>query len=324
MQFRIEYTTRELYLDDRETDPLVFKFGQRKPVTVILHRVREEDIQAAGYQKDDSFCTVILEREPNDAVHELFKSSPPSRWFVASDDLPENFWSFSHEIGRTAHDYAVRTIRTLRWRQGTPGHHNPIRSAKGPEWSFDGQTWAPLPGRGSVEIGATRMLRAPEDIRKEVERHVNRGLSEPLAHEMFREAWWQRGENPRSALILGIASAEIGLKQFIIGQQPTAQWLVENLPAPPITTIIREYLPTIALSNQAVGPVIIPKGIADEIERGVKMRNDLVHGRPMTLSRLRQLLDSIEDFLWLLDYYSGYQWAINHVSHDTRQVLPIG
>jgi hypothetical protein len=38
---------------------------------------------------------------------------------------------------------------------------------------------------------------------------------EPFAYELVREAWLQRGSNPRAALVTAITALEVAVKQFI-------------------------------------------------------------------------------------------------------------
>jgi hypothetical protein len=63
---------------------------------------------------------------------------------------------------------------------------------------------------------------------------VTSSQREPVAHELWREAWNLRHTNPRSSLVIGVAAAEVGLKQLIAASVPDAASLVENIPSPPL------------------------------------------------------------------------------------------
>ena len=158
----------------------------------------------------------------------------------------------------------------------------------------------------------------------EIEKFVREGVTEPLGHELYREAWHQQHENPRSALILGIAAAEVGFKYYVGALVPEAQWLVENVPSPPLGKMLRKYLPTLPakLTVQGKAP-LLPSAIVKDIEEGVELRNKVAHVGTVALTyeRLEEILLAIKDLLWILDYYSGFQWALEHVRTETQAAL---
>jgi hypothetical protein len=43
-------------------------------------------------------------------------------------------------------------------------------------------------------------------------------------------------------MILAVAAAEVGFKQFIVQMQPETKWLVANLPSPPLDKMLAEFL----------------------------------------------------------------------------------
>ena len=85
---------------------------------------------------------------------------------------------------------------------------------------------------------------------EEIVRMVESGDQEPVAHQLLREAWELRSSNPRSALAIGIAAAEIGVKDLIASLVPNAQWLVMEMPSPPVVKILREYLPMLPVRGR--------------------------------------------------------------------------
>ncbi len=58
-------------------------------------------------------------------------------------------------------------------------------------------------------------------------------------------------------------------------------------------------------------------------QAGVFMRNQIVHGRTTTITyqTLEEILLAIHDVLWILDYCSGFDWALEHVRPDIRKFL---
>ena len=80
---------------------------------------------------------------------------------------------------------------------------------------------------------------------------INQGLSEPLTHSLFREAYAQRVTNRRSSLVLAVAAAEVAVKRCATILAPRAAWLLEELPSPPIAQMITDFLPSLLADSPA-------------------------------------------------------------------------
>jgi hypothetical protein len=208
------------------------------------------------------------------------------------------------------------------------GQHNPF-SHRDMLWSPDGTEWTRLPGFASVSISISGGIPPlSNSTREEIQALVQAGNTEPLGHELYREAWEQQGSNPRSALILGIAAAEAGFKQFLGILVPHARWLAENAPSPPLVVMLEKYLPTLPVRNTFAGRVLAPPpDILNTLRKGVglrnELRNELTHRGVASLEHdtLEAVLSAVRDVLWLLDYYSGFAWAINNITEETRRYL---
>jgi hypothetical protein len=103
----------------------------------------------------------------------------------------------------------------VRWRGSSIGQHNPFFH-RDILWSLDSTDWPRLPSFASVKVSHAGGVPPLSDVvQKEIQELIQAGNTEPLKHELFREAWEQRRGNPRVALILGIAAAESDFKQFV-------------------------------------------------------------------------------------------------------------
>jgi hypothetical protein len=142
---------------------------------------------------------------------------------------------------------------------------------------------------------------------------VGQGLEEPLAHAMWREAWTQRGSNPRSALVIGVAAGEVGLKRCIAALAPVTQWLLEETQAPQISKMLKNYLPQ--LTDRAKS-IPVPRALRNQVDAMATARNHLVHRGEMERDwqQLESDLIAVKDVLYLLDYYQGQDWAIEQSS----------
>jgi len=181
-----------------------------------------------------------------------------------------------------------------------------------------------MPDTLTATLEALENLRASTEVCEEVRTLVDRGVAEPIGHELFREAWPQRGANPRSALIMGVAAAESGFKECVADLVPDARWIVEHAPSPPLVEMLRDYLPTLPVRSQLLGgTVAVPDAALRELRNMVGVRNRLSHSGTGIPRRdtLESWLLTVRDVLWLLDYYRGFTWALDHVRPETLTLL---
>jgi hypothetical protein len=84
---------------------------------------------------------------------------------------------------------------------------------------------------------------------------------------------------------------------------PATAWLVENLPSPPIVSILRDYLPSIPAHESIGGPVFAPPNAGLEVPRNATTTsNATVHvGRnERRADFIEQVLSAIADVLWTI------------------------
>ena len=152
-----------------------------------------------------------------------------------------------------------------------------------------------------------------------MEQFASEGGGEPLAHELHREAEGNENGNFRSSLILAVAALETGVKEYVEDLVPSAAWLAFESPAPPLTKMLSDYLPTIASRRHDRIPKP-PARIRRLVQDAVEARNAAAHrGRPSpwTFDQQRELLLAVKDCLYVMDYYRGRDWALEHVSTET-------
>jgi hypothetical protein len=236
------------------------------------------------------------------------------------------------EIYSQLADKTKTFIKTLHWRFDIPGEHHSLES-NCMKFSIDGSQWHPVPTGGPsinlVEISITEPL--DEKARNQLIPLWASG-GEPFYHELFREAWEQRRANPRSAIVIGIAAAESGIKQCIAELVPAAASIVQGKDSPRIIELINAYFPDPLILAKLNKKVVIPKSICNAIDIGVQVRNKLVHAGVIPQDKgneqrykpyhdnlsqkTEDLLLNILDLLRLLDYYSGHEWALDYVREE--------
>jgi hypothetical protein len=231
---------------------------------------------------------------------------------VITDVYPQHVQSYTEQISRELTEAAAAVISLLRWRYSGEGSDRPLRAILSDGFSFDGKLWNPLP----TSLGVSIELELDEESVLWVQSARASGAAEPLAHGLFREAWALGPTNPRTALIIGMAAAEIGFKQFVAECVPAAEWLVEEIQSPPLEKMLKEYLPSLPSTVQPSPP---PESLLRSLRKGSTVRNQAIHrGLSVRMDTALEVLDSVRDLLWMLDYFRGFSWALDYVRTDVR------
>jgi hypothetical protein len=221
--------------------------------------------------------------------------------------LPPKMRAVVMDAERVLFDQTLRLIRVARWRLAIPGPHQPL-DAESRAW-HDGTAWRELPFvipsmSWPVVSGALS-----ESWRTEIERLVAAG-SEPFGQELYREASVQRADNPRSAVVIGLAAVEVG----VIG---TARALAVGLPVDAgrlrFGHLMNEVVPRLAERRAINGRVLLPPPtLIDTLFRARRLRNRLVHGSARTPANdaVNDTLEAVRNLLLFLDFYAGHGWAL--------------
>jgi hypothetical protein len=218
-------------------------------------------------------------------------------------------------------DFALGTVA---WRGalGVP----PYTYRAGPvEFSMgDSGTWHVLPFDAIADTRRPDFL--PNSRHEDVVQALKAGDTEPLGHQLWREAWNLRRATPRSALMIGYAAFETGVKQLIANLAPEAAWLIAEAPSPPVVKILREYLPTLSLKAPASGShITLDEDLLKRFRIWTERRNELTHGRAVEIEyeELEEFLSLVADLLWAFDYGAGQPWARDHIRPDTMGKINI-
>ena len=253
------------------------------------------------------------------------QGKPQATYFREGTGGPQIYDEFASQLHQQLFDSASAILSIARWRVDAYGAHQPIVELCNGYFSFDGKTFHELPLPGSMYIEIKREFCTTDDQKEQNVEYYEKNVLEPFAHRMFREAWSERLRSPRSALIAGVASLEIGVKEAIADLVPDAEWIVFKLPTPDVVSILREGLQTLPVRLKIAGKVVpLPDDILKQLRTAVTMRNNLAHAGKGKVQRdkVNDILCLIRDILSLFDYYRGHEWALCHVSSATLAVLP--
>lgn len=128
-----------------------------------------------------------------------------------------------------------------------------------------------------------------------------KGLDEPIARSLHEEAVVSlNAKNGRSAVALAVAAAEVAVKAFIADAVPRTEWLLQNLPSPPIDKMCRDYLPSLSLPGGQ--PPVLPKPLVRAVQTSIELRNKLMHrGATVTEAAASEVVTAVSDLLSALE-----------------------
>jgi hypothetical protein len=308
IHFKLGYITRDFVFDDTH----IMVSDPPKGIDVTLEK-RPPDDGSFSIVKGDGVITATCEREVSDRLY--YQAASSGQLSVKQESVTEVF--------NDMQSFILRTLRLVRWRTKAPGRPYPLRATRGFTWSFDGLQWKSVTDYMTLKL---RQLDSPPEWTNDAEEFVKMEilgeLDEPLGHELLREAWTNRETNLRSAIVLAVAAAEVGFKQFASKLFPDTAWILENLQSPPLTRMLDRF-PWNKLKLQINGKdLTVPDSIKDELTKAIKLRNDVVHGGAVKLSvdTVESVLTSVRDLLYFLDALTDVKrWAFDHMSPEARK-----
>lgn len=151
---------------------------------------------------------------------------------------------------------------------------------------------------------------------------ANQAVDEPLGHELQNEAELLVERAPRSALLMATAAVEVGVKDHIGRVAPPTEWLLREVPSPPVAKLLKKYIPLLHSGNPNIVIWNKLKGLFNIVENDiVPARNKLSHtGARIKADDVRAYVKLTRDILYLLDYLEGHEWALDNLSWDTRKL----
>ena len=200
---------------------------------------------------------------------------------------------------------SLRLVRLLRWRAGL---NFQTLTVNRDYLSLDGQAWLYLSVARSATIALFQIFPAmSEEITKDIIQQYETNGDEPLAHQLFNDAWNLRYTNPRASLVIAVAAAEVGLKKVVGSIVPDARWLLDEIQTPPFTKMLREYIPTLKVTYIKGKQIAPPSKLVAKLEEAARKRNKIVHtGKEAPDNKeLLEMLEAIQDFLRICDMYRG-------------------
>jgi hypothetical protein len=272
----------------------------------------------------------FVPRTETDEGIELEYTRSAGPWF----HLPEPLRTVLAEIEGTYSTVLREVFDAFRWRTGDIfTERDAFLDVREVIWSEDGVEWTRIKPALAFDSGGWRELGVKRYALDFLDQARSQGWRSPLSHELLREGYEHRKQNPRSAVVLAVAAAEIGVKHFIADLVPHATFIIERIQSPPLDELLAHYVHTLPVRNTFDGRVVpLPRDVRKTIVAGAQSRNKIVH-RPqdardvtaqLTPDYVTNLFLAVADLLWLLDYYSGHSWARRYIRKSTLERMPSG
>jgi hypothetical protein len=235
--------------------------------------------------------------------------------------LSERLVGYLDQVSADLSASTRRVVDAVRWRLGDHLHRS--KTAGGQlAWLLQNGEWFTPSRKVHFNLRYKLTVKLPTNAQPEIEA-ILATSEEPVAHELLREAKEQDVSNPRSSLLMAVVAAEVGAKACITNLQPQTEWLVENMPSPPLVTLLREYFPKLTSRSDGANVKPLPTTMLETLRDAVQMRNKLAHIRPPVIGsqKLQEILATVADLLWYFDYARGYVWSLEHMSPSLRGLL---
>lgn len=245
--------------------------------------------------------------------------------------IPELFWRETESQLESLDRRAGEIVNKLCWRFGVHDGPSVMRSSLPRlRYSYDGGSVSRFPLVGFYEWDPTLepgFCPEGEEFEKILKWVAETGATAPLHHTVFQEADRRRWSEPRVAIVMAVVAAESAVKKLVADLFPDTRWLLENIPSPPVTKIVKELFPKLPAKCRINGLVQQPtKKMRTALHDAVELRNAIVHGREAAVAdrTVDELLSQIKDLLALIDYYAGNEWAFRMISKANRAALEAG
>lgn len=292
MYFRLGTFVEDLYIYNRKTRSLSFKYGGIHDIRVKLSQIKnpknfKSEAHVIGYFKISSkigkYLKDIYSNKLPDEMKDDENVKQEMEWYENKVELlsmkyfPKPFQDSMRNIRKILYSTLDNTVKVLRWRCNRDGSPKPFINM-GMYFSQQQKKWKSVPHTMGISFTGHGITPYPSGIATNVKALVNKNYLEPLGHELLREAEQLEYRSTRSSAIVLFSALEVGMKEYISRVHPDSKWLVENMPSPPIYTMLSEYLPVLPAKNKINGKVKPPpKEIMQMIREGVDIRNRVIH-----------------------------------------------
>lgn len=233
--------------------------------------------------------------------------------------FPKSIQTICEDIRQLHNEKVYRFLKLLRWQQNIKGYCELLESPLALYWktSLSQKNYHHVPNLSSIiELPMQDSISWKDSKVGELISQWSEGMSEPLAHELLREAEAIINSSPRSALLILCSGLETAVKQHIYSKIPDTQWLMESFPSPPIFKILKDYIPQLHIDKGLNFSSNCYKNLMKTCQKMIEVRNKVAHiGQPLGHDELKEYMRCTRNVLYILDALEGKDWARNNIDY---------
>lgn len=238
------------------------------------------------------------------------------------EHFPDELSIYLKRIETNATQRVKSFVSVLRWRFNLDSKAKPIsslnaycsHSLKGP-WIYISDL------ENRIMYGEDKRVSIENVISPDFLEFFASSESEPIGHELYREARDILSVSKRGALVLGVASVEVRLKELIGEAFPSVNWLITEVQSPPIVKIFKHYIPELFEEYKDSIDKFRETKHMKQINKAIELRNNISHrgADADTGWIVVDFIDSAEQFVWFCDFLAGYLWAEDNFDQITKK-----
>jgi len=186
-----------------------------------------------------------------------------------------------------------RLYKVIRWKYSI-GRDKVAYHSESLFWSLDAVKWREIVRCPAIEHVYATVYNETNFDAAMIKEILERGESEPIFLEILREANSISQENLESGFVIAVSALEVAVKYLIKNHIPKTEWLMDEIPSPPIQRIITDYFPMLIPGFQ------ISKEEENKLKSIVAKRNKILHVGKVGNNRkkLFEYLDFINEFIF--------------------------
>jgi hypothetical protein len=138
-------------------------------------------------------------------------------------------------------------------------------------WSLDNKVWKSVvrcPAIENLNVSVYNQTPLDANMIKEL---LQNGIQEPIFLEILREANSISYTNLESGFVIAVSALEVAVKFLVKNHIPKTEWLMDEIPSPPIHNIICEFFP------QLIPGFILRKDESSSLKSIITLRNQILH-----------------------------------------------
>lgn len=247
---------------------------------------------------------------------------------ASSDGLSpfeESYRNFILDLQQRLDKIATTAAHLLGWRNKIFGFPYRFESSLVHlRWGFAEDTLQAPPFLNRQMPLGLMWLQTPEIWNGKIELDDTLGSEPPLYYELLNDAVCAMERSPKSSLIMFVTALETAIKHYIVQAAPQTEWLIAELQSPPITKLYTKYLQTLpALNGNLDYCLAVPNNIRNKIEKFVLMRNSVVHGKSVSISKdfLQEVKQVVTQITYYIDWLRGNVWAFKFIPDEIKTLI---